>query len=66
MKKALLFLCVATIFVSCNDGDQRQIGEEYDVTISEIEHDGHSYILFEGYGVVHNPNCGCMVKKEEK
>lgn len=30
---------------------------------TEIEHEEHSYLLFDGYGVIHNPNCKC--NKEE-
>lgn len=68
MKKILLFMIVAILATSCvyapSEYPQKEIGDEYEVNISEIEHDGHSYILFDGYGVVHNPNCECKSEEE--
>lgn len=48
---ALTFLC------SCNP--QTQIGDEVELDIVEVEYDGHSYIVFDGHGVIHNPKCKC-------
>lgn len=59
MKKILLFIVVAICATSCITENDREIGDEYEVNISEIEHEGHSYLLFDGYGVIHNPNCKC-------
>lgn len=65
MKKIFLLVCVAIMATSCiKNTNIPSEGEEFDVTISEVTHDGHSYILFEGYGVVHNPDCEC--KKMDK
>ena len=72
MKKILL-IAVAILATSCikyenpNEWKEhnKEIEDEYDVNISVIEHDKHSYLLFDGYGVVHNPNCECTKKEEE-
>lgn len=66
--KKILFIAVAILATSCIDEREmlqpKEIGDEYEVSISEIEYEGHSYLLYDGYGVVHNPNCKC--KKEEE
>ena len=68
MKKILSFIIVAILATSCeyvpSGYIQKEIGDEYEVNISEIEHEGHSYLLFDGYGVVHNPDCGCKKVEE--
>ena len=72
MKKILSFMVVAILATSCikyenpNEWKEhnKEIGDEYEVNISEIEHEGHSYLLFDGYGVVHNPNCECTKEEE--
>ena len=67
--KKILFIAVAFLATSCvyapSGYTKKEIEDEYDVNISEIEHDKHSYLLFDGYGVVHNPNCECTKKEEE-
>lgn len=63
--KKILFIAVAFLATGCVEYGAKEIGDEYEVNISEIEHDGHSYLLFDGYGVVHNPNCQCTKKEEE-
>lgn len=70
--KKILFIAVAFLATSCikytdpNEWKEhnKEIGDEYEVNISEIEHEGHSYLLFDGYGVVHNPNCECTKEEE--
>lgn len=65
MKKVFLFIAVAILATSCVEYGAKGIGDEYEVNISEIEHEGHSYLLFDGYGVVHNPNYECKKEEEE-
>jgi hypothetical protein len=66
--KKILFIVVAFLATSCEYVPSgyipKEIGYEYEVNISEIEHEGHSYLLFDGYGVVHNPNCKCTKKED--
>ena len=65
MKKFLAFVIVAILATSCiKEKEVKGKGSQFDVIISEIEQDGHSYLLFEGYGVVHNPDCGCKKVEE--
>lgn len=61
---ALLALC-ATGCIKYSDPNELQIGDEVEVPIMEIEHNGHNYLLFEGYGVIHDPNCSCQRVSEE-
>lgn len=69
MKKIFLFIAVAIPATSCQYVPSgyipKEIGDEYEVNISEIKHEGHSYLLFDGYGVIHNPNCECIKKEED-
>lgn len=65
MKKIFLFIAVAILATCCTQDDTREIGDEYEVNISEIEHEGHTYLLFDGYRVVHNPNRECTKIEEE-
>ena len=69
MKKILLLAIIAITATSCvyapSGYTKKEIRDEYEVNISEIEHEGHSYLLFDRYGVVHNPNCECTKKEEE-
>lgn len=60
---ALLLTLIGCIKYS--DPNELQIGEEVEVPIMEIEHNGHNYLLFEGYGVIHDPNCSCQRVSEE-
>lgn len=65
MRKFLAFIIVAMCATSCIKGKEvKGEGSQFDVMISEIEQDGHSYLLFEGYGVVHNPDCECKKVEE--
>lgn len=59
MKKMFLMVAIALVLCGCNESSQ--IGDEVELDIVEVEYDGHSYIVFDGHGVVHNPNCGCNV-----
>ena len=67
--KKILFIAIAILATGCvyvpSGYTQKEIGDEYEVNISEIEHEGHTYLLFDGYGVVHNPNCKCTKEEED-
>ena len=39
--------------------ENTEIGDEVEFDIVEVEYDGHSYLVFDGYGVVHNHSCSC-------
>lgn len=43
----------------CGCKKSSQIGDEVEIDIVETEYDGHSYIIFGGHGVIHNPKCKC-------
>lgn len=52
--KNLLLLCFVLLVGSCT-----RIGDQVEIDIVEAEYDGHSYLVFSGHGVIHNPNCNC-------
>lgn len=52
--KNLLLLCFVLLIGSCT-----QIGNQVEIDIVEAEYDGHSYLIFGGHGVIHNPKCKC-------
>lgn len=41
----------------CGCKQSTEIGDEIEIDIVETEYDGHSYIVFDGHGVIHNPKC---------
>jgi hypothetical protein len=57
MKKMFLMFAIALVFCGCNESSQ--IGDEVELDIVEVDYDGHSYIVFDGHGVLHNPKCKC-------
>lgn len=68
MKRIILLALFAFCTTGCikySDPNELQIGEEIEVPIMEVEHNGHNYLLFEGYGVIHDPNCSCQRVSEE-
>lgn len=52
--KNLLLLCAAFLVGSCTN-----IGDQVELDVVEAEYDGHSYLVFSGHGVIHNPKCTC-------
>lgn len=54
IKKLCVVVAIAmtTLFVSCNE-------QEYEIEceVYEIEYEGHTYLYFDGCGIVHDPNC---------
>lgn len=54
MKKLLLLFTLA-LCASCTT----KIGDNVEIDIVEAEYDGHSYLIFGGHGVIHNPKCAC-------
>lgn len=54
--KYLCFIWLALVIYGCQ---QHRIGDEVEVDIVEVEYDGHSYLVFDGHGVIHNPKCKC-------
>lgn len=57
MKKMFLMFAIALVLCGCNESSR--IGDEVELDIVEVEYDGHSYIVFDGHGVLHNPKCKC-------
>lgn len=43
----------------CGCKQSPNVGDEVEVDIVEVEYDGHSYLVFDGHGVIHNPKCEC-------
>lgn len=62
MKTLAKLLFVALIVMACVEMNHPRKPEpkEFDIEISEVEFDGHKYLVFEGYGVEHDPNCPCQ------
>ena len=58
--KRIIFMVVAIVatilLVSCR-------GDEFDTNVYEIEFEGHTYLHFDGCGVVHDPDCECQTDK---
>jgi hypothetical protein len=50
----MLFIIIA-LCASCTT----KIGDNVEIDIVEAEYDGHSYLIFGGHGVIHNPKCEC-------
>lgn len=57
MKKMFLMFAIALVLCGCNEPSH--IGDKVELDIVEVEYDGHSYIVFDGHGVIHNPKCKC-------
>lgn len=53
----LIIIMLALAISGCRQSPN--IGDEVEVDIVEVEYDGHSYLVFDRHGVVHNPKCGC-------
>lgn len=63
MKRIILLTLFALCATGCikyenpnewEKANKLEIGDEI-----EVPHNGHNYLLFEGYGVIHNPDCKC-------
>lgn len=35
------------------------IGDEVEFDIIEVAYEDHQYLVFDGQGIIHNPNCNC-------
>lgn len=35
------------------------IGDEAEFDIIEVSYNDHQYLVFDGQGIIHNPNCDC-------
>jgi hypothetical protein len=78
MKKNILLLFICICFISCyNSGtehitkDNSTEGISGEVVVKEIIYKDHSYLEFRdrglhGQGWVHNPDCECFNKKNNK
>lgn len=55
MKKIFIYLVLATTFIGCTPN------EEIEINIYETSYEEHSYLVFDGIGVIHNPKCECYV-----
>ena len=53
----LIVIMLALMICGCRQSPN--IGDEVEVDIVEVDYDGHSYLVFDRHGVVHNPNCKC-------
>lgn len=51
--KKLLLLVLASSMVGCTPN------EEIEINIYETSYEEHSYLVFDGIGVIHNPKCKC-------
>lgn len=50
-----MLLTIIALCVSCTT----KIGYQVELDVVEAEYDGHSYLVFSGHGVIHNPKCAC-------
>jgi hypothetical protein len=57
----LIVIMLALAICGCKQ--PTKIGDEIEVDIVEVEYDGHSYLVFDGHGVIHNPKCKCYGNK---
>lgn len=37
------------------------VGDEVEFDIIEVEYEGHQYLVFDGQGIIHDPNCDCKM-----
>ena len=56
--KKLMFISVLALAI-CGCKHATKVIDEVEFDIVEVEYDGHSYLVFDGYGVVHNKSCVC-------
>lgn len=57
MKSKIILLLFALTICGCDS--VLKVGDDFEVDIVEVEYDGHSYLVFNGHGVIHNPKCKC-------
>lgn len=72
MKKIFYLVAILLAFISCTRTTTRTVIEKVDIiklegygdlNIFEVEHNGHDYLIFDGYetmgtmGVEHSPEC---------
>jgi hypothetical protein len=50
----MAIVAIATLFISCKSNYK---GVDEDTPVYEIEFEGHTYLEFEGCGIVHDPDC---------
>lgn len=66
MKKIITLLCLIVLTSSCAITNSIETSDP-DIRVKKITFEEHDYILFQDYsrhvygGVVHDPNCWCMV-----
>lgn len=53
------FCIIVFALAMCGCKQSPNVGDEVEVDIVEVEYDDHSYLVFDGHGVIHNPNCNC-------
>ena len=53
----LMVIMLALAICGCKQSPN--IGDEVEVDIVEVEYEDHSYLVFDGHGVIHNPKCKC-------
>lgn len=51
----LMVIMLALAICGCKQSSQ--IGDEVEIDIVEVEYEDHSYLVFDGHGVIHNPKC---------
>lgn len=56
--KKIMFVSVLALAI-CGCKPVTKVGDEVELDIVEVEYDGHSYLVFDGHGVIHNPKCEC-------
>lgn len=66
-KRSLLSFCIVAALAVCCSGcgdPSRAIGESVDIDVIEAEYNNHVYLVFDGHGVVHSPDCKCVTDKQ--
>ena len=61
-------LFVAMIFTSCNTNDSN-LKKVAQGKMSKVLYEEHSYVIWginSGGGIVHDPDCKCKIKENEK
>ena len=51
----MAIIAIATLFVSCSSRYKSVYTD--DIQVYEFEFEGHTYLEFEGCGIVHAPDC---------
>lgn len=63
--RRIIFMVVAIVTTIVLSSCSNYRGDEFDTNVCEIEFEGHTYLHFDGCGIVHDPDCSCKTNKQQ-